>query len=249
MTLRKKMLCALLAMLMLLLTALTAAAADEKQTIGEVRFSIDPPLCGHVPDVPGVWPEEDNVVVGDEPCLWAMYINETDPWASVPYMGMFIGGETYTAVIMFLAAEGYRFEETAQALLLDTENGDCVPCEILECSQNRLTVLCRVAAEHDWDTEEHLEPTCADAGYLKLRCLSDPAHVKTKVLAPDPEAHEWNEWETLKEATKTERGERVRACALCGTTETEIIPRNAPHVTACEPPVSWPPTSVKRMEK
>ena len=249
MALLKKTQCVLLALLMILLTALPAVAADEDQTIGDVRFSIDPPLCGHVPAVPGVWPEEENVLVGEEPCLWAMYINETDPWASVPYMGMFIGGETYTAVIMFIAAEGYRFEETAQALFLDAETRDCVPCEILECSQTRLTAICRVAAEHDWKTEEYLEPTCVDAGYRKLCCLSDPTHVRTQVLEPVPERHEWGEWETVREATKTARGERARACALCGTTETGIIPRKAPHVTVCEPPVSWPPTSMKRMEK
>lgn len=249
MTLLKKTQCVMLTLLMIFLTGLPAVAADEEKTIGEVRFSIDSPLCGNVPAVPGVWPEKENVLIGEEPCLWAMYINETDPWASVPYMGMFIGGETYTAVIMFIATEGNRFEETAQALLLDMETRDYVPCEILECSRNRLTVRCRVVAEHDWNTEEYLEPTCVDAGYLKLRCLGDPTHMKTQVLEPIPERHEWDEWETVREATKTECGERARACVRCGTTETEFILRNAPYVTVCEPPAYWPPTSVKRMEK
>ena len=48
---RKKKLCALLAFLMVFLTAFPAAAEDEERPIGTVRFSIDPPLCGHVPDV------------------------------------------------------------------------------------------------------------------------------------------------------------------------------------------------------
>ena len=243
MTLRKKMLCVLLAMLMILLTALPAAAADEKQPISEVRFSIDPPLCGHVPGVPDVWPEEDNVQVGDEPCLWAMYINETDPWASVPYMGMFFGGETYTAVITFVPEEGCVFEETAQAFLLDSETWDYVPCEILECSPNRLTVVCRVTAEHDWDwdTEDYLEPTCVDAGHLTLTCLGDPAHVKTQVLEPVPERHEWGEWETVKEPTKTEEGEKRHSCAVCGETETAVIPRvTIPYTKVFEPETSWP---------
>ena len=239
---RKKILCAVLAFLMVLLTVFPAAAEEEERPIGAVRFTIDPPLCGHVPDVPEVWPEEETVLVGTEPCLWAMYINETDPWASVPYMGMFVAGERYTAVITFTPAEGYRFAETAEAFVMDTETWDYVPCEILECSRDRLTVTCSIVAEHDWDwdAEEYRAPTCMEPGYRTQRCLSDPSHVVTRELEPSPENHEWGEWETVKEPTKTEEGEKKRSCSICGETETESIPRiTIPYTKVYEPDTSW----------
>ena len=50
MTLRKKTVCMMLALLMTLLAAGPALAAEEEvRTIDAVRFSIDAPLCGHVP--------------------------------------------------------------------------------------------------------------------------------------------------------------------------------------------------------
>ncbi|MBR6951428.1 MAG: hypothetical protein IKH56_06825 [Oscillospiraceae bacterium] len=172
-----------------------------------------------------------------------MYVNETDPWASVPYMGMFIAGETYTAVVTFQPGEGSRFAETAEALFLDPETADYVSCDILECLPDRLTVVCRVTADHDWDdeAEEYVEATCTTPGHWTQVCRQDPDHVRTTVMEPIPDFHEWGDWETVKEPTKTEEGEKRRSCVLCGETETETIPTVAlPYTKVYEPDTSWP---------
>ena len=240
MTLQKKALSIVMAFLLILLTVLPAAAAEEEQTIDEVRFSIDAPVCGRIPDVPEVWPNEEYILVGAEPCLWVMYINETDPWASVPYMGMFIGGEPYKALITFEPAEGYRFDEEAKAFILDSETWEYVPCEIIQQDAGRMTVLCEVRAEHDWETEEYTEATCVSEGKRTERCLADPSHTRSEVLPPDPEAHEWGEWEIVREATKAEEGEKTRSCTMCGETQTETVPRvTLPYTKVYEPETSW----------
>ena len=182
------------------------------------------------------------MLVGEEPCLWAMYINDTDPWASVPYMGMFVGGEHYTAVLTFEPADGYRFGETAEAFFMDTETWEYVPCRILQCTPDRLTVTCEVTADHDWDwdAEEYVEPTCVSGGYQIQHCVSDPSHTEKRTLEASPYYHEWGEWETVKEPTKTEEGEKIRSCAICGETETEPVPRvTIPYTKVYEPDTSW----------
>ena len=240
MRLWKKALCALAALLLALPAAFPAAAAKPgDRVIDTVLFRIDAPLCGHVPGAPVVRPEEEDVRVADDPCLWAMYINETDPWASVPYMGMFMAGQAYTAVLKFEPEEGCRFGAEAEAFVLDPETHDYVSCEILERTESSLTVTCRITADHDWNEEEYLAPTCQSGGYRKEVCRYDPSHRQTTVLEPDPEAHEWGEWQTVREATEAAEGERERTCALCGTTETESIPKPAvPDTEAHEPDTS-----------
>ena len=244
MRLRKKALCAAVALLLALPAAFPAAAAEpEDRLIGAVRFSVDAPVCGQVPGVPEVWPEEECVRAADNPCLWAMYINDTDPWASVPYMGIFQGGQAYTAVLRFEPEEGYCCGDTTEAFVLDTETWDYAPCEILQRTEKSLTVTCRVTADHDWDwdAEEYLAPTCESGGWRKEVCRYDPSHRKTTEFAPDPEAHEWGEWQTVREPTKAEEGEKKRVCERCGSEETESIPRLAiPYTKVYEPDTSWP---------
>ena len=96
--------------------------------------------------------------------------------------------------------------------------------------------------EHSYnDGEVTTEPTCTENGVKTYTCTTceegTEGHTKTEPIAatghnfvngvctkcnePQCETHDFGDWETVKEATCTEKGSEKRTCSVCGHVETQ----------------------------
>lgn len=101
------------------------------------------------------------------------------------------------------------------------------PNSEVTCTQDSVCKDCgeiiQKAAGHKWE-----EATCATAKYCTV----------CKVTEGTPTEHSFGEWQTIKEVTCEENGERERTCTVCSLQEKEIIePKGHSWVEAdCETP-------------
>ena len=63
-------------------------------------------------------------------------------------------------------------------------------------------------------------PTCTEDGYTTHTCSCGDSYTDNEVKAA---GHKWDGGKVIKEATKTEEGEKLFTCAVCGETKTEKI--------------------------
>lgn len=78
--------------------------------------------------------------------------------------------------------------------------------------------------EHEY-TKEVIAPTCDEQGYTINTCKCGDSYQDNYV---DELGHEYGEWETTKESTEEEFGERQRVCSVCNYVEKEEVEK-LPH--------------------
>lgn len=223
----------ILAMLGLCMTA------EAESAVGLLKIEISRPICGSEPDMPECDIQAREAATQGEPSAW---ITAWDASGYIPFQGTFEGDETYTAYVTLEAKAGYRFDGNTRVAVYDAESMEYVRTEPLLRQRDRLVIIAEVKAEHYWDEDlgSETDATCISPGSVTRVCKVDPSHVMTEVLPIDPEAHDWGEWETVREATRTREGEKRRACTLCGRVETEAIGKaKLPYTDVYEPDTSW----------
>lgn len=95
----------------------------------------------------------------------------------------------------------------------------------IKVTANGVTSICHVkvaSCSHVYDTVV-TEPTCTERGYTTYTCKKcGDSYVDdyTEALG-----HDFNEWETVKEATEEETGLEKRSCTRCDAEETREIPK------------------------
>lgn len=93
-----------------------------------------------------------------------------------------------------------------------------------------LAVLLGVLFLASCDDGEHVhdfavnvvEPTCISEGYTEYTCECGEYYRDTFV-AKDSEAHKFGEYQTVKDATCTEKGSKEHTCEYCGKVEADDI--------------------------
>lgn len=109
--------------------------------------------------------------------------------------------------------------------VLTTENGT-----ISGGLDNTGTILGQDKIEGEVTSHEHvyseeftvdIESTCTKFGIQSRHCTSEGCGAKTDVTEISMQAHEFGEWEILKEPTETSTGLRQHTCVRCGTVESE----------------------------
>lgn len=120
-----------------------------------------------------------------------------------------------------LPAKGHSFGDwvvTAKA----TETSDRVEERVCSVCGEKETRTSK--CEHTSVSEKIIsEPTCVEAGVTKHICDECGFTVKTDTVPA--KGHTPGEWETTKEATSSDDGEKVRKCTVCGEIlEKETIP-------------------------
>ena len=64
-------------------------------------------------------------------------------------------------------------------------------------------------------------PSCTEYGEDSIHCRNCDARTDIEELSP--EGHDWSEWETLVEPTKTSEGKAYRFCYTCGIKEEKTL--------------------------
>ena len=209
----------------------------EMKLVSGAEVDVDTPVCGYLPQDPEGYSYTDGVEVAE--VHWALSCSAD---SYTPQTEKFEGDQVYTPWIRLETTEGYVFDRDITITFF--KGGDFGPVEIkpLYVDDAGLVFAGEIVCEHDWDYDNEIrtEPTCIQDGEVTRVCLGDPSHIQHYTLK-DPDAHQWGEWEMVREATKAGEGERVRICGLCGEKETEAIPRvTLPYSRVYEPETSWP---------
>ncbi|MGN0697511.1 MAG: hypothetical protein ACI4JV_02000 [Ruminiclostridium sp.] len=78
-----------------------------------------------------------------------------------------------------------------------------------------------INAAHDWENTRTIDilPSCTEYGEDSIHCRNCDARTDIEELSP--EGHDWSEWETLVEPTKTSEGKAYRFCYTCGIIKEE----------------------------
>ena len=111
--------------------------------------------------------------------------------------------------------------------VLTTENG-----KITGGLDNTGTILGRDRIEGEITEHEHVysedfivdvKATCTSSGIQSRHCTVDGCGAKIDIIELPILAHEFGEWEIIKEPTETTTGIRQHTCRYCGTVEAERI--------------------------
>lgn len=80
-----------------------------------------------------------------------------------------------------------------------------------------------IDAAHDWENTRTIDimPSCTEYGEDSIHCRNCDARTDIEELSP--EGHDWSEWETLVEPTKTSEGKAYRFCYTCGIKEEKTL--------------------------
>lgn len=80
-----------------------------------------------------------------------------------------------------------------------------------------------IDAAHDWESTRTIDimPSCTEYGEDSIHCRNCDARTDIEELSP--EGHDWSEWETLVEPTKTSEGKAYRFCYTCGIKEEKTL--------------------------
>ena len=229
----------------------TGTGGAAEIAVKKIHLDVYSPVCGDDPEEepPSVYIDEENYYVRQEsPAFWTVDDSWDDPESAVHLQEPIVGDREYVAVITIETLPGYYFDQDTCFLVYDDENGDeadeyYVPFDPVKRNSRQIVAAVKCTADHDWDWNQKsgTDPTCISTGVEKEVCKTDPSHTRTTVLDIDPDAHDWGGWIVKREATKTEEGEKVHICSLCGTEETEAIPRIVyPYTSVYEPDTSWP---------
>ena len=80
-----------------------------------------------------------------------------------------------------------------------------------------------IDAAHDWENTRTIDilPSCTEYGEDSIHCRN--CNARTDIEELSPEGHDWSEWETLVEPTKTSEGKAYRFCYTCGIKEEKTL--------------------------
>jgi hypothetical protein len=82
--------------------------------------------------------------------------------------------------------------------------------------------------EHQWGAWEITAATCIASGEETRVCALDASHIETKILAVDPDAHAYGDWQVTAAPSYTTEGEEARLCAYnIAHTVIRLTPRTA----------------------
>ena len=143
-----------------------------------------------------------------------------------------------------IAAKGHTYGEW-----ITEKEPDCTEAgkEQRTCSVCQATETREIPAKgHTWESDfiVDVEPTCTQDG-SQHRVCSICKYVETQVI---PAAHQFGEWETVKEATCTEAGSEEATCSVCQVTETREIPATG-HIWEDDFTVDKEPTATEAGSK
>lgn len=74
---------------------------------------------------------------------------------------------------------------------------------------------------HNYTTKV-IAPTCTDEGYTTYTCNCGDSYISDKKTTVE---HNWGEWLTTKEPTKTATGSAEHICSYCNSKETKVLGR------------------------
>lgn len=227
--------------LFVLLTGILGMAEPSAElSIIRVAVECEVPVCGQEADAgPYCILKPVAAVEQGEPSAWVSAWNEN---SYTPLEGAFLGGQTYTALVTLNARQGYRFDSGTCVTVYNNETAEYEAIVPLVCESSRLILAIPVKADHDWDWETSTETmaTCVSEGHEHKVCAVDPSHILDITYPIEPNGHQWGEWETVREAMRSEEGEKRRACELCGEEERETVGKlKLPYTDVFEPETSW----------
>lgn len=106
------------------------------------------------------------------------------------------------------------------------------------CSDPKTCETCHItegeALGHSYDSEI-VAPTCTAEGYTSHTCENcGDSYTDTPTAVAE---HTFGQWETVREATAKDPGEKVRVCTACGEEEREQIPVTETKPTTTQPDV------------
>ena len=82
---------------------------------------------------------------------------------------------------------------------------------------------------HSYKFTKTVAPTCTEEGYDLYTCADDGCGQTIKQNIVSASGHKWGEWETKKEATCGEDGEKIRTCGVCKVEEKDKISATGNH--------------------
>lgn len=123
-----------------------------------------------------------------ERCELVTDYDPEDPSAYTPYLGRVVGGEEYTFLLTIVPDGDHFFGEDMEIGFY--EDG-LYSWDILEQTEQRITLAVTFTAEHDWDEWTVVEePTEEEDGLARRVCRFDPSHEETVffTIGTDPYA-------------------------------------------------------------
>ena len=95
------------------------------------------------------------------------------------------------------------------------------------CGEYQTQKLPRQAADHkhtyDGKVDVQKAASCTETGSERVYCSHDGCEAYIEAYV-DTVSHSYGAWETLVQATQTEKGERLRKCTVCGLEQIEVLP-------------------------
>ncbi|MDE6568514.1 MAG: leucine-rich repeat domain-containing protein [Lachnospiraceae bacterium] len=95
------------------------------------------------------------------------------------------------------------------------------------CNQWITEIIDPLSEEHEFEEEIIKEATCTEDGSKRLTCSEEYCEEVRIETIPAP-GHSFEAWIQTKDPTTTENGVSMRACSVCGVTETKSIPKIIP---------------------
>lgn len=92
------------------------------------------------------------------------------------------------------------------------------------------------SCSHEWDSSYTVDrqPTCSKAGTCSIHCIKCGMIREGSAIAIPKAIHSFGEWVITKEATETDKGQKIRTCAVCGEKDTYFIPQLSPSLKAAK---------------
>ena len=156
-------------------------------------------------------------------------------------------------------------EVTAQKIIWHSDNPDIVSCSndgtitalssgtatITAKTANGLTDTIDVTVVDQCGTQGHteeiipaVEATCTESGLTEGKRCSVCGTILTEQVTTPAFGHQWSEWSVTIPATDKANGEMARSCLICGTIETETLPKSDSTNPTVPPTATTPPATV-----
>ncbi len=120
-------------------------------------------------------------------------------------------------------AKGHTFEE-------GDSTADCTTAGTmtLKCACGAEMTAAVPALGHDYKLDSTTEATCAAAATETYKC-SACGDSYTVSVGSKTTNHDWNDWETVEQATYTSIGYKTRTCKICDKLEVETLQKTGDH--------------------
>lgn len=210
--------------------------------VKEVNIEVMRPVCGTKVDTEWngqyrdftIQKESPQVTVASGNCelLIAGYMGGFEPTGEPKALNgvTMTGGNKYGLFVDVETPQGYSFAREVNVTINGAEYmGKSV-------SDNWMKIYAEVTPVHAEAApveENAVAPTCTEDGSHDdvVYCTNCGEEVSRNTVTDKATGHDWGEWVTIKEATETEEGDRIRTCKNDSShTETETIPAKGKEV-------------------